>query len=56
MTYEGVFRRGCESVPELERGLGAYFRFYNTERLHQSLDYRTPAEVHAGRRRKDTLE
>jgi len=24
----------------------AYFRFYNHERLHQSLDYRTPAEVH----------
>jgi transposase InsO family protein len=34
------------SVPELEAGLHAYFRFYNLERPHQSLAYRTPAEVH----------
>ncbi len=25
-----------------------YFTFYNRERLHQSLAYRTPAEVHLG--------
>ena len=34
------------SVPELEAGLDGYFQFYNGERLHQSLGYRTPAEVH----------
>ena len=34
------------SVPDLEMGMHAYFRFYNHERLHQSLDYRPPAEVH----------
>jgi putative transposase len=33
-------------VPELEGGLRSYFGFYNTERLHQSLGYRTPAEVY----------
>ena len=33
-------------APELEGGLRAYFGFYNAERLHQSLDYRTPAEVY----------
>jgi putative transposase len=49
VKYEDVYLRGYESVPELERGLAAYFRFYNTGRPHQSLDYRTPAEVHAGR-------
>ena len=48
VKYEDVYIRGYESVPELERGLTAYFRFYNQERLHQSLGYRTPAEVHAG--------
>jgi putative transposase len=26
-------------------GIGNYFRFYNTERPHQALGYRTPAEV-----------
>ena len=27
------------------RELGAYFRFYNDQRPHQALAYRTPAEV-----------
>ena len=52
VKYEDVYLRGYESVPELERGLMAYFRFYNTERPHQSLDYRTPAEMHVGQRTK----
>jgi putative transposase len=33
-------------VPELHQGLMRYFGFYNDERLHQSLGYRTPAEVY----------
>jgi len=48
VKHEDVYLRGYASVGELERGLGAYFRFYNEERLHQALGYRTPAEVHAG--------
>jgi len=52
VKYEDVYLRGYESVPALERGLTAYFRFYNHERLHQSLGYRTPAEVHAGQVRR----
>ena len=46
VKYEDVYLRCYESVPELERGLRAYFAFYNGERLHQSLGYRTPAEVY----------
>jgi putative transposase len=46
VKYEDVYRKGYERVPELEGGLRAYFGFYNTERVHQSLDYRTPAEVY----------
>ena len=34
------------TVPDLIAGLSAYFRFYNTERLHQSLGYRTPVSVY----------
>jgi putative transposase len=30
----------------LRVGLGVYFPYYNEERLHQSLDYRTPAAVY----------
>jgi putative transposase len=48
VKYEDVYLRGYESVPELGRGLRAYFAFYNHERLHQSLGYRTPAEVYSG--------
>ncbi len=56
VKHEDVYLRGYESVPELERGLTAYFRFYNQERLHQSLGYRTPAEVHAGEAKKAAKE
>ena len=41
-----IYLRDYGSVPELERGLTDYFRFYNQERPHSSLDGRTPAEVH----------
>ena len=46
LKYENIYLRGYEAVPELKRGLGAYFRFYNGERLHQALGYRTPAAVY----------
>jgi putative transposase len=46
VKYEDVYLKGYERVPELECGLRAYFAFYNGERLHQSLDYRTPAQVY----------
>ena len=52
VKYEDIYIKGYETVPELESGLTAYFRFYNEERPHQSLDYRTPGEVYrAGVRR-----
>lgn len=46
VKYEDIYIRGYEAVPELHRGLGRYFAFYNDERLHQSLGYRTPAAVY----------
>jgi putative transposase len=46
VKYENIYLYGYESVPELEQGLGRYFPFDNHERLHQSLDYRTPAGVY----------
>lgn len=46
VKYEDIYLRDYETVSELEAGLTAYFAFYNHERLHQSLDYRTPAQVH----------
>lgn len=46
VKYEDIYLKDYESVPALTIGLGRYFPFYNDERLHQSLDYRTPEEVH----------
>jgi putative transposase len=46
VKYENVYLYRYETVPELEVGLRLYFRYYNEERLHQSLDYRTPAVVY----------
>jgi len=48
VKYEDVYVRGYEVVPALEVGLGRYFAFYNEERPHQSLGYRTPASVYRG--------
>ena len=46
VKYEDVYVKGYASLPELLLGLAAYFVFYNGERPHQSLGYRTPEEVH----------
>ena len=51
VKYEDVYLRGYETVLQLHEGLGRYFSFYNTERLHQSLDYQTPAAVYRKKRR-----
>jgi putative transposase len=47
VKYEDVYLKGYETVRQLRAGLSAYFGFYNGQRRHQSLDYRTPAEVYA---------
>jgi len=46
VKYEDIYLKDYASVPELGTGLDDYFQFYNHDRPHQSLDYRTPAEVH----------
>ncbi len=46
VKYEEVYLHCYETVPELTQGLQKYFPFYNEERLHQALGYRTPAAVY----------
>jgi putative transposase len=46
VKYENVYLMDYTSVPELSSGLSNYFRFYDYDRPHQSLSYRTPAEVY----------
>ena len=49
VKYEEVYLKSYETVPVAIRSLEAYFRFYNEERLHQALGYRTPATVYRER-------
>ena len=46
LKYEEVYLHDYANPKEARRGIGGYFDFYNHRRLHQSLDYRTPAEVY----------
>lgn len=46
LKYEEVYLKDYQLVPEARAGIGRYFQFYNYERLHQSLDYRTPAALY----------
>lgn len=48
VKYEEVYIKDYGVVDEARRGLSDYFALYNTERLHQSLGYMTPAEVYFG--------
>jgi len=48
LKYEEVYLKDYRSVAELESGLTGRFRFYNHERPHQSLKYRTLALVYQG--------
>jgi putative transposase len=49
VKYEDIYLHGYEDVPDLERGRGHYFAFYNEERLHQALDYQTPGSIYRAR-------
>ncbi len=46
VKYENIYMNDYQTVPELKAGLKNYFEFYNKERLHQSLNYQTPEEIH----------
>ena len=45
VKYEEVYLKAYQDGRDARIGLGNYFRFYNTERPHQTLGYRTPAEA-----------
>ena len=46
IKYEEVYLKEYASPRDARQNLKQYLTFYNQERLHQSLDYQTPAEVH----------
>ena len=44
VKYEHIYLYVAEDDVQLYNGLQEYFSFYNNERSHQSLNYKTPAE------------
>jgi len=46
VKQECIYRHQFESVKSVKKALTDYFDYYNNKRLHQSLDYRTPADVY----------
>jgi putative transposase len=49
VKYEEVYIKEYPTVPDAVNNLRAYFTFYNQERLHQALDYHTPASLYVGK-------
>ncbi len=47
IKYEDIYLKDYDTVRTLQIGLTDYFQFYNQQRLHQSLGYRSPADVYA---------
>jgi len=47
VKYEEVYLKAYQDGKDARTRIGEYFRFYNAERPHQALGYRTPAEVFA---------
>lgn len=45
LKYEDIYLKDYASVKEARQGIEKYFRFYNNERLHQSLEYQCPRDV-----------
>jgi putative transposase len=48
LKYEEVYLHAYDTVAEARAGIAGWITFYNVERPHQALGYRTPAEVFAG--------
>lgn len=46
LKYEEVYLKEYQSPREARISIGDYMTFYNYKRLHQSLDYKTPASVY----------
>jgi putative transposase len=49
VKYEEVYLKDYRDVLEAVGNLKSYFAFYNRERLHQALDYQTPAAIYFGK-------
>ncbi|MDR0294713.1 MAG: integrase core domain-containing protein [Prevotellaceae bacterium] len=50
--YEHIYLHVYQTGNELWGGLDSYFQFYNKDRLHQNLNYKTPCQYYSKAARK----
>ena len=55
IKYEEVYLKDYATVLEARDNIEDYINFYNYERKHQSLNYKTPAEIYFGKEEKLSL-
>jgi len=53
LKYENVFLHSFETVAEAKKAIGKYIEFYNHERPHQALGYKTPNCVYKASKKKE---
>jgi len=56
LKYEDIYLNDYRTLVELKNGLARYFRFYNSERFHESLGYETPDAIYTGKFVEQRLE
>lgn len=56
LKYEEIYPSCYDTVFEAKAGISTYINFYNNERLHQALDYKTPAEIYSNSLRSTATE
>ena len=54
LKYEDIYLKHYETMQEARTGIQLYVLFYNTERFHQALKYKTPHEIYFGSLKKST--
>jgi putative transposase len=48
VKYEDIYLKGYQTIPEAQNGLRDYFDYYNMQRRHSSLEYKTPWMIFSG--------
>ena len=56
VKYEEVYLKAYQDGRDARIRIGEYLRFYNTQRPHQALEYRTPAEVFTSGTEEDLVQ
>jgi putative transposase len=46
LKYENIYLNDYADLKDLRQGISNYIQYYNFERMHQSLDYKTPADIY----------